>query len=517
MGLEGEGTVDRRRAPTPAGPVTGAGRRARRAVAVLTVAAVAVVACGGGAGGGDGAGAVDPEPTGAAVATDPDAGSTDAASPDPGAAPELADQCPVAALDGATEPVTITVWHAMQVELEETLTALTQRYQASQDRVRVELVFQGGYEDALDKYLTALRGGVRPTVVQLADVALQLGVDSGSFVPLQACVEAARYDLSDHLERVVSAYTVDGVLWPMPFNTATPVLYANGAALRQAGVSELPATLDEVRSAARAVVDAGVAPSGLALTTHAGLVEQWFALADQPLVDGGNGRRERATELLLDTDLGRELFGWLSAMVADGLATNVGSGDNAEHFIAIATGQAAMTIETSAALRSVLVVSTQFPDVEVAVGPMPSLGERTGGVLVGGGAMWLDAATEDLERAAAWDYLRWLSEPAQQAEWHAGTGYLPIRHSAVESGPVAQLWAAEPEFRIAYDQLVEGPATTATAGPVIGNHPLVRRRAVEAALERMWLQGQDPVAAVAQADADGDAVIADYNRRVRGG
>lgn len=453
---------------------------------------------------------------GATTTTVAASGGSDTSATGGAATSALAAQCPVDALDEASAPVEITMWHSMQVELETALAALVERYNAEQQQVRVELVFQGSYNDSLDKYLAALRGGTRPTIIQLADVALQLGIDSGSFVPAQACVEASGYDLGDHLERVVAAHTVDGVLHPMPFNAATPLLYANMAMLREAGVEEVPATLEEVRAASQTVVDAGVAPAGLALTTSPALLEQWFALADQPYVDAGNGRAGRAEELLIDTPFGEELFGWLSTMVDDGLATSVGSGDNAEHFIAVATGEAAMTIDTSAALRSVLVVARDFPDVEVAVGPMPSLGQRSGGVTVGGGALWIDAETDDQERAAAWDFLRWLNEPEQQAEWHAGTGYLPISASAAESPEVQALWAAEPEFRVAYDQLVEGPETPATAGPVVGNHPLVRHRAIQPALERMWIQGADPAAALAQAKAEGDAVIADYTRRVGG-
>jgi sn-glycerol 3-phosphate transport system substrate-binding protein len=432
---------------------------------------------------------------------------------DPGS--ELAASCPVDALEGVEGPVPITMWHSMTVELDETLTALVQRYNASQDRVEVRLSFQGGYNDSLDRYLTALRGGTRPTIIQLEETALQLAIDSGAFVPVQACIDAAGYELDDFLERVVSAHTVDGVLHPMPFNTSNPILYANRAMLDQAGIAELPTTLAELRAAAQAVVDAGVAPAGMALTTSPWIIEQWFALADQPVVDGGNGRQERATELLIDDPLGQEIFEWLSAMVVDGLAINVGTTDNLEHFIALATGQAALTIDTSAALRSVLVAAPDF-GVEVAVGPMPSVGERTGGVAVGGAALWLDSETSDAERAAAWDFMRWLDEPEQQAEWHAGTGYIPIRRSAIELPAVSELWAAEPEFRLAYDQLVDGPATGATAGPVIGNHAQVREQAIRPALDRLWIQGQDPAAALAEAKAEGDRIIADYTRRVGG-
>jgi sn-glycerol 3-phosphate transport system substrate-binding protein len=444
------------------------------------------------------------------------ADTTVAELPTPDPTSELAALCPVDALADTSGPVPIQFWHSMTVELEETLSALVARYNAQQDQVQVELVFQGSYTESLDKYLTALRGGTRPAMIQLEETALQLGIDSKAFIPIQACVDASGYSFDDYIERTVTAFTVEGTLWPMPYNTSNPILYANRTMLNDAGIGELPTTLGELRAAAEQIVASGVAPTGISLTSSAWIIEQYFALANQPYVDGGNGRQQRAGEVLIDNELGLEVFTWLHGMVNDGLATYVGAGNDAEHFIALALGQAAMTIDTTAALRSVLIAAQDFPNVEVEAGPMPSVADRAGGVLVGGAALWLDSETTDAERAAVWDFMTWLNEPEQQAFLHSGTGYVPIRKSAIELPAVTDLWAEEPLFRIAYDQLVQGAETVATAGPVIGNHAQMRARALVPAFERMYLQGLDPAAALAQAKSEAEAIIADYTRRIGG-
>ena len=489
----------------------------RRSITALVLSLALVVAACGDDGDDDTAPAPTTVPGTPTTDTDePDTGEPATGEVEPPAgepASELAALCPVDALEDATGPIPIEFWYAMTVELEETLRRLVTEYNASQDRVQVNLVFQGSYNEALDKYLTALRGGTRPNIVQLEETALRLGVDSDGFIPLQACVDASGYSFDDYIQRTVTAYTVDDVLWPMPFNTSNPILYANRAALDAAGVGTLPTTLDEIRAAAELIVESGVAPNGLSLTSSGGFVEQLFGLADVTYVDGGNGRESRATEVQFDNELGLEIFTWLHDMVNDGLATYVGSGDDAEHFIALALGQAAMTIDTTAALRSVIIGARDFPDVQVEVGPMPSVGARDGGVLVGGAALWLDAETTDEERAASWDFMTWLNEPEQQATWHASTGYVPIRRSAVDLPAITDLWAEEPEFRVAYDQLVEGVETVATAGPVIGNHAQLRERAMVPAFEQMYLNAMPPEMALQQAVAEANAIIADYNRR----
>ncbi len=457
-----------------------------------------------------------------------DAGTDDPAAVDqtttPAIAPEGSDevdasvgveQCPVDALegrDGADGPVEIDFWYGLPGH-QEAVNALVDAYNESQDQVVVNAVLRGTPDETLDQYLISLRSGNRPTMVLLEFLALQLGVDSGAFIPVQACVDAAGYAVDDYLDRAIGAFSVDGVLWPMPFNIANQILYANNAMLTEAGVEELPTTLAEVRAASQAVVDAGIAPNGLALTSSPWLIEQLFALAGAEISDGANGREQRATELLIDNDLGLEIFTWLNEMVADGLAVFVGDGADIEQYLSLGFGRTAMVMDTSAALRGVVDAAATLPAIDLAVGPLPAVGERAGGMLVSGAGLWLDADTSADERAGAWDFMTFATRPDIQARWHADTGYVPVRTSSIELDEVVSLWATEPEFRVAYDQMVDGVESSATAGLVIGNHAQIRIDAFMPALESMYLQGVDPQTALSRAQADAEAMIADYNRR----
>ena len=98
--------------------------------------------------------------------------------------------CPVDALDAAGDTVEITFWHGMTADLEKELTALTDRYNASQSKVRVVLQNQGGYEQVIDKYLQSGQDS-RPELAQAPEYAVQVFRDTNSFVPVEACFEAA--------------------------------------------------------------------------------------------------------------------------------------------------------------------------------------------------------------------------------------------------------------------------------------------------------------------------------------
>lgn len=470
---------------------------ARRTLAIVSALALTLVACGNDDGDGD-----------AAPPADGDGSTTTEATVDP-------ERCPVDALDDASGPVTIDFWHGMTAENETTLEALTDEYNASQDRVQVNLVYQGSYDETAQQYFAAARGGELPSLVQMEETRLQMAIDSQTMLPVQACIEADGYDTSDHLPVVIDQYTVEGQLWPMPFNTSGPVLYYNTTMFDTVGLTDddVPTTLNELRTVSEQVVSSGAAPYGFALELSPWYLEQWFAMAGEPLVDNDNGRTGRATTTNIDSETGQMIFAFVDDMVEDGLATNIGRNTSAvDALLAIANEDVAMTFGTSAALGSILSVleSGQFPDVGVGVAPLP--GPTGGGILVGGAAIWLvEREQTDAEQAAAWDYVRFLNQPEQQATWHTGTGYMPIRQAATDLPEVAELWADQPFFRVAYDQLLASEA--AFGGPVVGDYAGMRDAIVQG-LERMLLQDIAPEVVTAEVAEAAEAAIEAYNTSV---
>jgi sn-glycerol 3-phosphate transport system substrate-binding protein len=427
--------------------------------------------------------------------------------------------CPVDALEGADGPVEITFWHGMVARNEEILKTLTDEYNSSQDRVRVRLVYQGTYDDTADKFENGVRSGEGlPQMVQLEETRLQFAIDSGAMLPAQACVDADDYDLSDHLPAVIDEFTVDDALWPMPFNVSNPVLYYLKPTFTAAGLDpeNPPATFDELREASQTIVDTQAAGAGLALELSPWYIEQWFAQENHALVDNDNGRTARAETMDLDSDLGQEIYQYLDELVSDGLARSVGRNPRGvDHLLALAQGDAAMTIGSSAAIGPAIAVirSGEFDltEQDVGIAPLPSPTEDPqGGTLVGGASLYLvqEGATEE-QQAASWDFAKYLNDPETQARW-SETGYVPIRESATEIDPVPQLWEQTPGYKVAYDQI--RASDTDFGGPVIGAY-FEAREAIVKSLERMFQENQPPEDAVRTADEEAEQQMQDYNSR----
>jgi ABC-type glycerol-3-phosphate transport system substrate-binding protein len=103
-------------------------------------------------------------------------------------------------------PVTISFWHVATGAVQDTLTRLTDQFNASQDRITVSLVFQGKYDDNMNKILASLGSGDLPALAQLDDPKTQLMADSGAAAPVQDFIDAEGYDLSDFLPQALDLW-----------------------------------------------------------------------------------------------------------------------------------------------------------------------------------------------------------------------------------------------------------------------------------------------------------------------
>lgn len=420
-------------------------------------------------------------------------------------------------------PVTFTFWHSATAANETTLKTLAERFNSTHPWARVNLVFQGSYQDSLNKILASLGSQNVPALVQLEDTTVQRMVDSGAIVPMYEFIERDNYDLSDFEPRIIAYYSVQDKLYSMPFNVSNPILYYNKTAFEEVGLDpdKPPKTLQEVREYSEKLIkrDAGgnVTRSGISLEISPWYFEQMMAAHGDLYVNNGNGRDARATEVLFNNEAGLEIFTWWRDMVDEGLAVNVGRNPSGlDALLAIGVDKAGMTIGSSAALRSVVaILASGESDVELGTGPMPLLEGSEGGVVVGGASLWILKDRPVEEQEAAWEFAKFLVEPQSQAEWYAGSGYLPIRRSALELEPSIQVQEEYPHFAVAVEQLQAAPGGAATAGAVIGPFAEVRE-AIRTAIERMLLKGTSPEDALRGAAEESNRALEDYARRVGG-
>src|SRR5690606_30008893 len=100
-------------------------------------------------------------------------------------------------------------------------------------------------------------------------------------------------------------YTIGGDWSSVPWNTSTPIFYANTNLMEQAGVESIPTTWQELEAACaefQPLVDAGTITGCVTWPNHGWFFEQWVAQQNEIMVNNGNGREGRPTEVNLTSD-----------------------------------------------------------------------------------------------------------------------------------------------------------------------------------------------------------------------
>jgi len=420
-------------------------------------------------------------------------------------------------------PVKITFWHFEPASGGDNLIKLVERFNASQNEVRVEPTFQGNDDELAVKLFTSMSSGSVPTIAYMQDGYTQAMIDSQQIAPIQQYIDRDKYDLSDFPPAAVAYYRVDSTLYAMPFGLLVPIMYYNKVPFREVGLDpeQPPKDLDEVRAASEKLIQrdsaGNVTRSGFALDVYPWFLENMLASAGELYLNNDNGRDGFATEVAFDNEAGRKLFQWWHDMVQDGLALNLGwDPSQANGLLAVAAKKAVMVRQTSGALRSVMdVLEKGIEGVELGVAPLPGIPGRVpeGSPGVYSRSLWIMSARPEEERDAAWTFIKWLVEPEQQAEWFAGSGFLPIRNSAYDLPAAKDIIARYPQFQIPIDIFAKTADTTAVLGPLLGPIQQVRG-AVKDAIESIVSGNASLDEAMEAAVENANAAIKEYNDRM---
>lgn len=432
--------------------------------------------------------------------------------------------CPTDALAKATAPVEITFWHAMTRANQDALVKLTDAFNAQQSKVKVTLVGQTSDSDLITKFKAGLAGGDLPDLMQQPEYATQFVTDTEQVIPAESCIKAdeaaenATLDPDQIVDRARAYYTVNGNLAALPFAISDFVLLYNTQAFEKAGLDpdKPPSTLAELQATTKTIAQKTGMASPFSLKVSPAYLEQWSAKAGALYANNDNGRTgERSTAAVFDNKTGTETFDFLHDFVASGLAHSTGL-EGYTNLLEVPNGQAALTIDSSGALGTIvqLLGTGQYPQVTLGVAPMPGP-EGPGGVLVGGSALWVVKQSSAAKEAAAWEFAKYLASAKVQAEWAAATGYVPSNKGATDEQVLKDAWVKVPGLKVAYDQLLEGENTPATTGPLMGPYLDVRKSVGDQMLATIS-GGKAPAAALRQAQTEATALLKDYAGRVGG-
>ena len=238
---------------------------------------------------------------GQSIADQQAAGDTTADSAEGEAAEETVTMAAADEVDG-TE---ITFWHSMGGVNGQAIDELVNRFNEENELgITVVSEYQGEYDDALNKLRSAQIGNMGADLVQVYEIGTRFMIDSGWIIPMQQMIDEDGYDISQIEPNLAAYYTIDDQLYSIPFNSSTPLMYYNVDMFEQAGITEIPTSLEGILEIGDQLLNEGGAGEVMSLSIYGWFFEQFLGKQGLDYANNGNGREEAATAVAFDENGG---------------------------------------------------------------------------------------------------------------------------------------------------------------------------------------------------------------------
>jgi len=416
----------------------------------------------------------------------------------------------------AATAITIgTASSALAVELEfyfpvavggaaaDTIEELTEQYMAENPEIEIDAVYAGSYQETVTKALTAARGGKPPQLSVILSVDMFTLIDEDVIMPFDDLVETDEDQawLESFYPAFMENSQTGGKTYGIPFQRSTPVLYWNKDAFAEAGLDPEtpPATWEEMIEMGKKLVvkdDEGnvqrwgvrIPSSGFPYWLFQGLTTQndvILANSDGNETSFDDPKVIESLQYLVDLSQKHEIM-------APGI---IEWGATPKAFF---EGQTAMMWTSTGNLTNV----RDNAPFDFGVGMLPANVRR--GAPTGGGNFFIFNDADDEQKAAAFDFVQWITEPEQSATWTIATGYVAPRPDTWETTTMQAYTSDFPAALVARDQLEHAVAELST-------HENQRVTTLfNDALAAAITGTKSPADALAEAQQKADAILEDY-------
>ena len=285
----------------------------------------------------------------------------------------------------------IVFWHAMSGEGQKTLEKIVNDYNNSQDKVHVDAIFQGSYEEAIVKFKAVSGTKEAPNLVQMNDISTSFMYRSGAIIPMSDFIEKdSNFDENKLEDVLLNYYRINDKLYSMPFNSSTAILLYNKDVFKEVGLDpeKAPTSYKEVEDFSRKLVKKNsnnvVDRYGFSIISYAWFIEQLLANDNTLYVDEENGRNgNNPTKVAYEKQL-PVILNWMQNMNKEKLAINYGREWDSTRS-AFSSGKVAMYLDSSAGLTNII----QNSKFEVGAAFIPNESGKFNGSVIGGASLWI--------------------------------------------------------------------------------------------------------------------------------
>jgi len=355
----------------------------------------------------------------------------------------------------------VTFWHSFSGATGEAFQSIIDTYnqtRGAEKGIKVNAVFQG-YEGT-DKVILAYQ---TKDTVNAPDINVGLTSTIPSLMDMDWTVPADIY-----LNRAGAEVTQDTFYAPMlrsctyqdsvvsvPFANSIPLLYYNADALKEAGFTEPPKTLDELTAYTEKLMkkdsSGAVTRYGLNLQVKRYPLVDFIGIQNPDFFFGDNegGRKAPMTKITAGEDgsLAAFLEKW-ETLVETGGYKYTEDKINEE----FAQGLSAMVIMSSSRIGTMDSLMDGSFEYKTAFLPKVNEGD-TGSAAIGGSCLTLFNRGDQARVDAAWDVISYCVSPESQMVFSQASGYIPVNTETETLPEMVSYYEEHPQAKVALEQL----------------------------------------------------------------
>lgn len=389
----------------------------------------------------------------------------------------------------AAQAVEINYWQYVYDTRVKAMDELIKNFEAANPDITVkQTTFP--YDDYQTKVIAAHVAGNGPDVLQFYYGWLDKFQQGGVLQPLDPAV-FPNAEIEKDFFPIVSAISRDGKYYGLPTAVRSLALFYNKKLLDEAGITEPPATLDELVADAKKTVKTdgagNITSEGITLD-FAGQDHQWWreVLVRQfggvPYDDQGN--------VAYNDEAGLAALTWYTDLATKEKVGAVGFMDEGQ--AAFKAGLAAFTVDGTFRLGSFKPIT----DFEWGVAELPANADGVRSNFASYFANGISSDTTGDKKAAAEKFLKYITSPEAMQIWLKDVGELPARREAA----LTEENLADPIYAPFLKALDYAHTTTFV------DEAAQRQTAIDM-VNRVVLEGQSPKDSLAQAAEAEQAVL----------
>lgn len=373
----------------------------------------------------------------------------------------------------------VTFWYQHTRERETALQELIAEYNDNNEHgIVVKGEYAGAYSDIYNKMVVGIQGDALPSLVVAYQNQAMAYYRDGGIVDIAPYMNSLKWGLSadeksDFIQSFLEQDFIGGAQVGFPPNRSLEVFYYNVDWLRELGFDSPPRTWDEFAQMCRLARDNPFSRSEDKDRSLGFLIEaEASRLASLVFTRGGDLVDQTSSRYTIETPAMRGALSMLRGLMEDGSIELMGEeyGDQRE----FAAGQVLFILRSSSGLPFVTSAVEDGLDFTWTVTYPPNEVEEP--IINVYGASVSLCKTTPQQQLAAWLFIKWFTEPAQQARWVRASNYFPVRRSTASE--LGDYFEENARYKAAFELLDFGKSE-----PTLSGYQQVRRVLQEAMVE----------------------------------